>query len=289
MDNGLLEAKREFTSRFIMWIEPFVIDLFDDIYRLGANDNHPLIVFQERMREVPEWNTHIIRTHVARIRLVCDCLDEMISAIFIAKCKILTSITLSPKDKPNIQLRIPSAETFVHRLFIEYARLCYDDPEIIKFNDRARKRHNLATALDTAISKLLPHKEIMRACLGDYTTGTEFNTYDRNDDNDAGPQVQLARDPSPQPEPQPEDEYEPDPMEQYRVEEPRIINADGQKHETQLHEPFTDTRVADAERHLNEQYVPSQQQQHGFAPALPPIPEDQQHHVNFAELDDDVP
>ena len=179
-NSNLLQARDTYVRRFVAMVGPYVLAIFDNMY--SRLEKHPLRVFQTSLREIPDWNASVIKQHSDYLTLKSDCLDEMVAALFVSQVKILTSIRLSAQKK-SVSLKIPSNEEFLHRYFIEVARQFYQNPYMFRRRETRKKKEVLYGSVDEAVNHLLPHRKILRACLGDFVNeDRSFDTFQEDAD-----------------------------------------------------------------------------------------------------------
>lgn len=176
--SNLIQARQAYISRFVTLVHTYVLGVFDNMYHAVKRERHPLKLFQDKLRAVPSWNSQVIKHHADMLSLESDCLDELIAALFVSQVKILTSIRLS-SQKQNVSLNLPSNEDYIHRYFIEVSRAFYYNPYCFKYNDGRKKRSILVASVDEAVNKMLPHRKILRACLGSFLNeDRSFETFE---------------------------------------------------------------------------------------------------------------
>jgi hypothetical protein len=178
--SSLLLARDNYVRKYAHMVESYVLGVFDQMY--VSVQKLSLKTFQAKLREVQEWNSSTIKHHADQLSIGCDCLDEMIAALFVSQVKVLTSIRLTSQKK-SVTLKIPANEDYVHRYFIEVARLFYENPYMFRQHNTRAKRAVLVAAVDEAVNKLLPHRKILRACLGDFLSeDRSFDTFEAETD-----------------------------------------------------------------------------------------------------------
>ena len=179
-NSNLLHARETYVRRFVSMVGSYVLAIFDGMY--SRLEKHPLRVFQSSLREIPDWNASVIKQHSDYLTLKSDCLDEMVAALFVSQVKVLTSIRLSAQKK-SVSLKIPSNEEFLHQYFTEVARQFYQNPYVFRRKDSRKKREVLYSSVDEAVNHLLPHRKILRACLGDFVNeDRSFDTFQEDAD-----------------------------------------------------------------------------------------------------------
>ena len=172
MDSGgltplLLDAKREYVGQLSDVMAPFVLSELQKLYREAAAENakRTLYAFQMKLREIPTWNANTVKQHASDVEHRYPFLGDLIAAVFVSYVKILSSIKLH-QDKPNIRLKLPSNDSFVHQVFIFSAREFYAAPGGIVGLDRGAQTGVVRGAIETAVREMLPIQDILRAYLG---------------------------------------------------------------------------------------------------------------------------
>ena len=81
-------------------------------------------LFQDNLSAIPNWNQNILEAESERIINNCNCswIDELLTAIFVSNVRILTAVRTNNK-KPDIDLRVPSFNQFLHKCYHECERI----------------------------------------------------------------------------------------------------------------------------------------------------------------------
>tara|TARA_B110000008_G_scaffold277355_1_gene318440 strand:+ start:3674 stop:4852 length:1179 start_codon:yes stop_codon:yes gene_type:complete len=133
--NVLSEAKNEYSSRLLNILTPLILEgvtsIFDEAVSLCLDNNEEskyLMTFQNFLTRVPKWNTSIIEEETKRIVAKSECpyLTDLLTCVHITQLKVLTSIRVSQKQK-KIDIDIPKLHTFVHKVYIDFARKLYQN------------------------------------------------------------------------------------------------------------------------------------------------------------------
>jgi hypothetical protein len=161
----LVDAKNEYTHQLVEVVCVPILAVFDRMYRAAASQKTPLRTFQRMLQEIPDWNNHAIRDHTDTISRRCPWFSELLTAVFVSHVKVLTSVRLSG-SKPNIKVKVPSNESFVHLLMVEMAREFYTNPYMFKEGGKDAKMAVLNAAVEKSVRKMLPVRDILRAYLG---------------------------------------------------------------------------------------------------------------------------
>tara|TARA_B110000211_G_C14093141_1_gene560670 strand:+ start:3739 stop:4875 length:1137 start_codon:yes stop_codon:yes gene_type:complete len=176
----LADAKQEYTSQLIsVLVEP----IYEGIASMYAAAQHiskrsrdsfnVLKVFQKLLSQTPTWDGDKIHAEFERIKKIskCDYMDNLITAVFVAHAKILTSIRL--EKSAAMDLNIPKGSFLIHNVYIEVARNFWKRPYLMhsEYSSLDLQR-NLIEAealikeciLET-IRKLLPVRDVLNKFL----------------------------------------------------------------------------------------------------------------------------
>ena len=128
-DNGIYaQAKIEYTNQLIDILLPNIIDGFRSIYDESKiysqkNSMNLVNVFRNYLSKIEDWGNQTIESETQRIieNSNCEWLDDLITAFFISRVKILTSIN-DNNNYNKINLTIPKTTNFIHKLYINISR-----------------------------------------------------------------------------------------------------------------------------------------------------------------------
>ena len=172
------EARNEYLKQLSTWIVPPIVEFFRKEYGgLSAKEGEgAMAAFQDYCSEVPRWNQDVIEKNINTILDTCRCdyVEELMTAVFIAHTKVLTSVRVNTKQK-KLQITLPKLDHFLHRVFIECARMFWKAPFLFAENlSYIERQKNILQAesmctegLSGAIRSLLPVKNILRDYLED--------------------------------------------------------------------------------------------------------------------------
>ena len=181
----LVDAKTEYTKQLQDILTPRLYEgikvLYQDACKICLkqnNENKILITFQKILQTIPKWNEHILQTEYARIIIKsnCDFLEELVTAIFIAHMKVLTSIKINSKNsKVGLNISIPKGIKFMHSVYIQVARNFWRNPYLLDHTlnscDMQRNMRDsyeiINSSIQECIRKQLPLKNILQECLED--------------------------------------------------------------------------------------------------------------------------
>jgi hypothetical protein len=167
----LIDAKEEYLGQVTDVLAPFVLTAFRDMYAEASQQKGKvLLTFQRALREIPGWNAHVVRQTTQDIEVRYKSLGKLIAALFVSVVKIMSSIRLSRDRQPNIRLKLPSNDAFVHQVYIQTAREFYNSPTLINEN-RAVRINTVREGVRAAVREMLPIDEILTAYLGGSVDG----------------------------------------------------------------------------------------------------------------------
>ena len=140
--NVLSDAKNEYSSRLLNILSPLIIEgvksIFNEAVTLcmdNDEDDKYLMTFQNFLSRVPKWNNTIVEEETKRIisSSKCNYLEDLLTCVHITQVKILTSIRVSNNQK-KIDIDIPKLTSFVHNVYINYARKLYSNVYLFEKN-----------------------------------------------------------------------------------------------------------------------------------------------------------
>lgn len=162
----LLDAKKEYLTRLGEILTPFVQYYMDSIYA-AAKEEHgkhqAILCFQEELRRVPGWNNNQIRARTTEIESKYAFLQDLVAAVFVSYVKVLSSIRLS-SNRPNVKLKLPRNDDFVHKVYVLSAKKFYENPDMI-LESTACKASLIYSALEAAVREMLPLGDVLQAYL----------------------------------------------------------------------------------------------------------------------------
>jgi hypothetical protein len=167
----LLDAKEEYLGQVTDVMAPHVLTTFAEMHADAASRHkgRVLLSFQHRLREIPGWNANVVRQKTQDIEVRYKSLGKLIAALFVSVVKIMSTIRLN-RDRPNIRLRLPSNDAFVHQVYIQTAREFYTNPHLIHESRGARIK-TVREGVRAAVREMLPIDDILTAYLGGSVDG----------------------------------------------------------------------------------------------------------------------
>jgi hypothetical protein len=179
----LVEAKDQYIHQLAEIIAPYVIHSVNGAYQYAkkhAKYGQSTVEFQKKLKEIPQWNSNTIHQQVSAISSKYRFLSDLIAACFVSYVKILSSVKIHAQ-KPNIRLKLPADDVFVHRVFALSAKEFYIDPALVKA-DRATRMGIVRRSVETAVRDLLPIQDILRAYLGNTVDDDGVNPEEIDED-----------------------------------------------------------------------------------------------------------
>lgn len=164
----MMEAKREYLARMTDDLAPYLLREFQEMYEKAAkeNSNKALYGFQLALRDIRSWNAGIVREKTAVIETKCPWLSSLIAALFVSFIKVMSSVRVSQHERPNIRLKLPTNDLFIHKVYVETARAYYEKPQAIRRVDHATHQAIVQTAIETTVRDQLPLQDILSVYLG---------------------------------------------------------------------------------------------------------------------------
>jgi hypothetical protein len=119
----------------------------------------------------------------------CDYLEELLTAVFVAHTKVLSSIRLTNKQK-RLQITIPKLEHYLHKTLIECARLLWTNTYLFSTSGSAIERQKNMRQVETlildgihqGIRLMLPVKSILREYLSTEESDNEEEEEEEEED-----------------------------------------------------------------------------------------------------------
>lgn len=180
----LVEAKDQYIQQLAEIFAPFVVHAVNNAYQYAkkhAGFGKSTIEFQRKLKEIPKWNATIISQHTGAISAKYPFFSDLVAACFVSYVKIMSSVKIHA-NKPNIRLKLPTDDAFVHRVFSLAAKEFYTTPSLVKAS-RDIRFGIVRRAVESTVRDLLPIHDILKAYLGNTVDQEGVNT-DEIDDND---------------------------------------------------------------------------------------------------------
>ena len=187
------EAKGEYTKQLTQFLSQpiftFFLKLLETAKEREADPKKLLLSFQILLEGISEWNHDKVQRETQNIAMgtQCDYLEELLTAVFVAHTKVLSSIRLTNKQK-RLQITIPKLEHFLHKTLIECARFLWTNTYLFSTSCTAiEKQKNMrhvesfiGDGIAQGIRLMLPVKSILREYLS-----TEESDHEEEEEEDA--------------------------------------------------------------------------------------------------------
>jgi len=165
----LVEAKKEYLAQLCCVMCPQMITVFEAMYAEANNiskGRKVLQQYQKLLKEVPNWNNHIVHQHVDKMNSSCSWFNDLLAAVFVSYVKILSSVRINAENK-KISLKLPSNDVFIHRCFTNAAKELYKDPyvyheEMSEYDRDANLTRRFVTCIESTVKDMIPIQEILK-------------------------------------------------------------------------------------------------------------------------------
>lgn len=173
----LIEAKKEYIEQLQQLIAKKVYGIFFEFFikTVETNDDVELIFsdFQKQMEDIRTWNHEKVSEYTQSIVEDEEFFSQLITTVLILKTKIMTSFKIDNQQK-NVQLKVPSNEHFIHRLFMIVGNHFYNNPFVFVVDDNKRintERYKdcmtmILSAIEETITFFVPVKNILKEYIG---------------------------------------------------------------------------------------------------------------------------
>ena len=174
---SLITARNEYQKYLVYLLYPCIYQGMKYMWDNAKERSVPNRVyqeFQERCKLVRKWNNDIIENEYNRIikKTGCSWLEDLINHVFLLNTEILAAY--HPQGgRPNVRLKLPKGEKFVHHCYQECAKEFYQDVQLMEDRievksklDQARnlKKANqlIKSCIEQTITNMLPIENIIR-------------------------------------------------------------------------------------------------------------------------------
>lgn len=171
----LIDSKKEYTNHLCDLITPFLVKEFFGIYdecKVGPNPRNILQRFQENISKIAEWNTEQIHQSFIKFaeKSKCTYLGNLVKELVLTSVKIHLINHNIPLSDFKVQIRVPGAESFYHRVLVNSARAIWKQPYIFYHQVRTVERQSNLIAIEklvrenivTTLRACVPMEEMMR-------------------------------------------------------------------------------------------------------------------------------
>ena len=207
--NVLVEAKKEYLNQLCILMCPVMIQGFEEMYKEAhklSKGKRVLMQYQKLLKEVPNWNDHIVKQNSDNVCNTCSWFSDLLAAVFVSFVKILSSVRLKTVTK-KISIKLPTNDMFVHTCYVNAAKDLYKDPYIYdeEMNEHVRDSKlttRFTTCIENTIKELLPIQQILETYMKQQqgSESLDLNTDESVEDAD-DPDIDEGAEPEPLPAP----------------------------------------------------------------------------------------
>jgi len=188
----LVEAKKEYLAQLCSVLCPHMIETFETLYTESnkmSKGRNVLQTFQKNLKEVPNWNNHMVNQHAEKLCNTCGWFNDLMAAVFVSHVKILSSVRLNASDNKKISVKLPNNEVFVHGCYTAAAKDLYKDPfvyheELSEYERDERLTRRFVACIESTVKEMLPVQEILKAYITQRDTVDMDPSTDTHDTED---------------------------------------------------------------------------------------------------------
>ena len=184
--NTYSDARSEYTKQLCQLLVPsyfqWYLVILEKAREQATQEPKKLLWhFQTLLNDIPEWNMEKVNTEISQLQTSCGCdyMEDLLTAVFIAHTKVLTSIRVSNKQK-KVQITVPKVEHFLFKVLCESSKLLWGSSflfrEGISSIDKQQNYRAIESLLSEgiiqAVRNMIPVKSILR----------DFVSVDEDDD-----------------------------------------------------------------------------------------------------------
>ena len=225
--NVLVEAKKEYLNQLSNIMCPVMIETFQDMYAEAhklSKGKKVLLQYQKVLKEVVNWNNHMVRQHTTRISDSCSWFNDLLAAVFVSFVKILSSVRLNNCETKKISIKLPTNDMFIHGCYIAAAKDIYKDPYIFHEESTEHERDEklfarFGACIEATVKEMVPVQQILQAYISQTNNKTDLDVMSEAPEDTEDPDIldQEFEELNPEPEtvpdlePAPESDLVPDP------------------------------------------------------------------------------
>jgi len=214
----LVEAKKEYLAQLCTVMCPQMIAAFENMYTEANNiskGKKVLAQYQKLLKEVPNWNNHIVNQHVENMNSSCGWFSDLLAAVFVSYVKILSSVRINSETK-KISLKLPENDVFILRCMTNAAKDLYKDPyvyheEMSEYDRDTNLTKRFIVVIENTVKDMIPIQEILKTYISSKSE-IEFESNPVNEEPEANeefpeefPEENAGQEGEGAPEPPPED------------------------------------------------------------------------------------
>lgn len=163
-------AKKHIRNRFSIMLLPHISDgiwsVYDNAKTICEKNNQTdqiLKTFQNLLTRIPTWTEDVLTAEVKRITAASKCsyLEELLTGVLITYLRAFAAVQYrSTKDSIEVEFERPPLPKFVHELYKEVARRCWEHAYLFRTfgvttEQQARNRKEIDALLDSTFDVVL--------------------------------------------------------------------------------------------------------------------------------------
>jgi hypothetical protein len=190
--NILVEARKEYLDQMYLVMCPNMIEAFEDLYKESykvSKGKKVLIQYQTFLKEVVNWNDHMIKQHTDTMCNTCSWFNDLLAAVFVSSVKILSSVRLNSVNS-KISIKLPTNQVFIHGCFVNASKDLYKNPYIFHEDHTEQERDmelikRFSKTIESTVKEMIPVQEILKSCISQEAQKEEIDiTNELPEDNE---------------------------------------------------------------------------------------------------------
>ena len=150
----------------------YIFSIYIKKLELCESPERILIDFQTELQKIPRWNADDIAEQTKKVVDVCSFLDELLTMVFYANVKILSSVKIKSGSKnKKLKMTVPTNETFIHNVYKRVAKNIYNNPYLYSLQKYQGNVTNnikdvfniIENEIEDTIRDMLPMKNILQS------------------------------------------------------------------------------------------------------------------------------
>jgi hypothetical protein len=198
--NILVEAKKEYLHQMVSVMSPMIIETFQDLYNDAkkiSKNKKVLLHYQKILKEVVNWNNHMVRQHTDAICHSCGWFNDLLAAVFVSYVKIFSSVRLNMGNK-KISIKLPTNDIFIHGCYINMAKDIYKDPyvfhdDMTEYEREENLNGRLMRALEITIKDMIPVQDILKAYISQDNNTRDLDVMSEAPDDAEDPEIDEGK------------------------------------------------------------------------------------------------
>lgn len=195
--NVLVEAKKEYLNQLSSIMCPVMIETFQDMYAEAhklSKGKKVLLQYQKVLKEVVNWNNHMVRQHTTQISDSCSWFNDLLAAVFVSFVKILSSVRLNNCESKKISIKLPTNDMFIHGCYIAAAKDIYKDPYIFHDESNEYERDEklfarFGTCIEATVKEMVPVQQILQAYISQTNNNKDLDVMSEAPDDTEDPEI----------------------------------------------------------------------------------------------------